>query len=174
MSKALVIAGFAGIGKTYLANKCKNVADLESSEYHYDYSNVDPSEYEKMKGNPNRVVNPDFPQNYIKAIKKAIKKYDIVFIWFQINNGFLQLCEQNGIDYQICIPSREAFKNYKKRYVERGNSERWLSKIEPYYEKCLKYLESDPHKKIILEPDETIEDWLLKNGYKLELKNKKK
>lgn len=37
----------------------------------------------------------------------------------------------------------------------------------------MKYLESDSHKKIILEPDETIEDWLLKNGYKLELKNKK-
>ena len=80
--KGLIISGFGGVGKTFLAKKYKNVIDLESSPYKYDYSTVNKKDYEKLKGTENRTLNPNYPQNYIQAIKEAAKKYDVVCVRF--------------------------------------------------------------------------------------------
>ena len=66
--KGIIISGFGGVGKTYLAKKYKNVVDLESSPFKYDYSNIENLDYEKLKGEPNRIIRKDYPENYIKAI----------------------------------------------------------------------------------------------------------
>ena len=58
MNKPLIIAGFAGIGKTTLAKKYKNVIDLESSIYKWDNTGFEDVPVEQRKGiirkeNPN-------------------------------------------------------------------------------------------------------------------------
>ena len=50
MQKTLIIAEFAGVGKTTLAKKYKNVIDIESSPYKWDYSGMDITNLENLKG----------------------------------------------------------------------------------------------------------------------------
>lgn len=49
MNKPLIIAGFAGIGKTTLAKKYKNVIDLESSIYKWDNTGFEDVQLNKEK-----------------------------------------------------------------------------------------------------------------------------
>ncbi|MDE6292343.1 MAG: hypothetical protein K2L98_01535 [Bacilli bacterium] len=78
--KVKVISVFAGLGKTTVGNKYKNVCDLTSSKYRYDYSNINQEDYEKMKYDKSMIVNPNWPNNYLDALKDAIKNYDIVLV----------------------------------------------------------------------------------------------
>ena len=120
--KGIILAGFGGVGKTSLAKKYKNVVDLEHSPYKYDYSSVKKEDYEKMKGNPNRVRRKGYPQNYFNAIKKATKKFDIVCVQYHANEpeGFY---DGFGTDIILCMPTEAEYKNYIKKFRERGNSE---------------------------------------------------
>ena len=165
MHKKIIIAGFAGIGKTYLANKYKNVVDLESSKFVYNYSNVDQNDYEILNGTKNKILNKEFPQNYIETIKKSIEKYDVILIWLKLE--MLPLYEKNFIDYIICYPSEEAFKDYRNRYIQRGNNEEWINHVTKAHFKYINALRENKHTKIILEKDETLESYLLKHGYNL-------
>ena len=73
----LIIAGFSGIGKTYLGNKYQNVIDLDAASYAYtdiELENLNMEERKGLKRSPNK----DFPNNYIKAIEEAKKQYDII------------------------------------------------------------------------------------------------
>ena len=66
MKKPIIIAGFAGIGKTTLAKKYKNVIDLESSLYKYDNIGLEGIPVEQRKGtirNPNK----DWPRKLYKC-----------------------------------------------------------------------------------------------------------
>lgn len=168
---SLVIAGFAGIGKTILAEKYENVIDLESSPFRWDYSNVAKQDYEKMKGKPNRIPNKNFPQNYFDAIINAQKKYDIICIWLQFQH-IIPFCENNNIDFLFCYPSKEAFEDYKKRYLERGNDINWINNVCNYYYRIYDKLESFKCPKIILNKNETLEDYLLTHDFKLKPKKK--
>ena len=70
----MIISGFAGIGKTTFCKKFKNSIDLESSDFHWIYEedalNMDK---EKRKGTTKKMLNPEWPENYVKAIQEKTK-----------------------------------------------------------------------------------------------------
>ncbi|MDR0462183.1 MAG: tRNA uridine-5-carboxymethylaminomethyl(34) synthesis enzyme MnmG [Christensenellaceae bacterium] len=127
--KTHIFAGIAGIGKTMLAKKYKNVLDLESSSFKYDYSHLKDYDSEKLKGDPSRKLNPNFPENYITAIKDGIGKYDYIFIW--ANDEVFSEYEKNGIDYKIIrpTPSAEIEQEYYQRFRKRGNNDEWAQRV---------------------------------------------
>lgn len=169
MKKGIIISGFGGIGKTTLAKKYKNVIDLESCPYKYDYSNIAPEDFEKMKGCKDRIRNKDYPKNYVEAIKKATEEYDVVCVRYNADEE-VDFYDTYGLDYVVCYPNKKAYKNYLKRFQERGNTPEWIAKNNRFYEICYNRCKDFKGKKIILHDNETLEDALIKRNVKLLLK----
>lgn len=166
MKKWMVIAGFAGIGKTTLAEKYSNVADIESSPYKRDYSWLGSYNTEQVKGKEWRTLNKNFPKNYIEAIKKAQEELDLVLVRIHPEEALPQY-DKYGIDYTLCFPSKEALSEYENRFRERWNNETYIRKVIDSYDKRYEQFKSNPHKKIELSIWETLEDILLKMDFPL-------
>ena len=69
----IVISAFSGLGKTTIERKYKNICDLATSQYRYDFSNVKEEDYEKLKEDKDNKVNKNWPNNYIEALKKQLE-----------------------------------------------------------------------------------------------------
>ncbi len=160
----IVIAGFAGIGKTTLANKYKNVIDLESSLYKYDNSGLENIPIEQRKETI-RKENKDFPLNYIEEIQKQVENYDIVLVFSY--PPVLDIYDKYNIKYILCYPEKEPIDYYRQRYTDRGNNQAYISKMIDTYEERKKEFDERNAPKIILKGNETLEDYLINNGYKL-------
>lgn len=162
-NKPLIISGFGGVGKSTLARKYKNVIDLESSAHQWI---VDPKvgNGENIKASLNREKNPDYPNNYIQAIKDAMKKYDVICVMY---NGTKDPNFLDQFNYVVCYPTKRAFNNhYIRRYRERGNTEEFIEVIKRYYAVCYEKSKNITNK-IVLRDDETLEDALIKRGIEL-------
>lgn len=162
----IIIAGFAGIGKTTLAKKYSNVIDVESSPYKYDYSSTIIDDIEKIKGDKSRIVNKEFPLNYINAINNYINEYDIVLVWIHPEEA-LPYYDEYGLDYYLCFPYKDALQEYKERFINRGNTKEYIDKVIGSYDKRYEQFMNNSHNKIMLSKGETLEDALVKMNIKL-------
>lgn len=164
--EGVIISGFGGVGKTYLAKKYSNVIDLESSPYKYKYTNENKENYEKLKGKEGRILREDYPENYIKAIKEAVKKYDIVCVRYN-GDEKIDFYDTYNLNYMVCYPTKKAYKKYIQRFKDRGNSDEWINKNKQYFEVVYERCKNFKGKKILLHDDETLESALLKRNYTL-------
>lgn len=57
---------------------------------------------EKRKSNPNRILNPQWPQNYFEVLKKVKDKYDYILISDDICDLFLR---SNHYEYWQVYPN---------------------------------------------------------------------
>jgi len=154
----MVVAAFAGTGKTYFAKNHPDIAiDFVLMPYKYI---IDPeAQYdESNKANPNLEWNPGWPVNYIEAIKK-FPSDKIILIpsdW-----KVLRLLEKEKIPYYLCYPKRKAKKAYRKRYVKRGNSQNFLSIFIGEWKSFMDTLREDTYgRHIILRPKQYLSDVL--------------
>lgn len=166
--KGIIIAGFSGIGKTTLAKKYKNVIDLDASEYVYDETDLLNIDIERRKGEY-RKPNPNWPGNYIEAIKKSLYKYDIVLVWDR--EDIIEEYIKNKFNFMVCYPSKNDLDNYVRRYKNRGNSDKYIKMKLNQYDNRIKLYDELKLEKVILNNNETIEDWLLKNNYLVKNEN---
>lgn len=162
--KGIIIAGFATVGKTFISNKYKNVIDLESSYYKYDYSDYKNVNYEKLKGTKNRNENKEWPNNYYKAIKKAQNKYDIIFV--QLHPIHLNYFNNNNIEYYIIYPSLNSWEWVKQRSINRANNEKWLTRLKEVFEQYYEISKNSKCKKIFIVNEQiSLEDILKENKF---------
>ena len=173
MKKGIVVYGFAGVGKTYICNKYKNACDLEEESYRY--LNVDVKNIEKNKG-VIKEENKEFPNNYFKALKQAIKKYDYVFVTYNA----IKFCQDKGIDYLLFFPNIKLKENYLNRYSNRQNSDNFINNLSENFEAFINKEKKDSYaeKIITLKKDEFLEDvfkrlGLIKNNKLLPYNNNK-
>lgn len=126
--KGTIISGFAGIGKTTAALKYDNVIDLESSQFFFNLpNNLTNKDYEKLKGDSSRLINPNGLSDYVDAIIEAKDKYDYVLI--AMFPALIQELNNRNIDVQIVLPHIDDIVTYKRRYQDRGNSKNWIDNM---------------------------------------------
>ena len=155
---AKVFSVFAGLGKTYVGEKYPNVLDLESSPFRYDYTNVKKEDYEKIKEKPNRKINPNWPNNFIDAIKEASNKYDIILV--SPSPDIRELLEQNDIDYTFILPSKDSREILLERYKKRENSQELINLVMVYFDTWSYKEEAYNCPLVILDKDKYLEDYL--------------
>jgi hypothetical protein len=98
MAETIIISAFPGVGKSYLfANSDKLILDSDSS-------NFDKS---------------DFPENYIKHIKKFIGVVDIICV--SSHKEIRDALKINNINFTLVYPKLSDKETYIKRYKDRGS-----------------------------------------------------
>lgn len=133
--RAVIISGSAGVGKTELAKRYSNVLDLDSSAYS---------------------KSPDWPRNYIEAIRLNRKRYDYILIFTKL--------QDLDLDYEFFFPAKSAIPEYEKRLASRGgNWVAWSKTVYEEYDKHYKTAEGFNKPITVLEPGETLESYLLQN-----------
>lgn len=156
-----VISVFAGLGKTTIGNKYSNVCDLQSSPYRYDYSNIEKKDYEKMKSNLSRIVNTEWPKNYLKAIIERINMYDLVLV--PSNIDIRQLLIDNHIEFLFVLPGddNETRQMLLQRYKQRGNNENLIREVMNNFDTWSRNQEDYDYPIVVLDKDKNLEDLLL-------------
>jgi len=125
-----VIASFAGTGKTYLASKYPNIADVDLGSYRWVYDGPSHLPYEQRKAMRQFAENPKWPNNYMSAILDAKSKYDLVLV--------SSTPEISAIIDHNFIPGDCSWDSLEKRYRERGNPERFIELFKTYFGYAIK------------------------------------
>ena len=140
MNKTYIIAGFPGVGKSWLKNKYGDkISDSDSSQFPKD----------------------EFPQNYINHIKSLIGNKIVILV--STHKEVLQELENNNIDYILVYPNRELKDEYLERYKQRGSPEGFINLLNNKWDEFHNDLENTkPFKRIVLNKGEFLKDILNK------------
>ena len=125
----MIIAAYAGTGKTTFAETTSGAIDVPSMPYSWILPETDGREGGKLEGEKGALYhlrNPLFPENYAVEILKAERLYHYVLI---PTNIFVIRClqEEFGRRVLLCYPESGLREEYRERFVRRGNSESFLS-----------------------------------------------
>lgn len=121
-----IFSVFPVSGKTYAAKKLTEqgykVLDLDSSEYSHKYYN-----FSVAGCKVDRVKNPSFPENYIKAIKDAIGEYDFIFV--STHKEVRDALEKEKIKYYLVYPNYDMKSEWIGRCYLRGDNKEFCDKL---------------------------------------------
>ena len=140
MQQKILVFAFPGTGKTFTTQKFKNTCDFESLYYIFDYNkDVLHWHIDKHKGRDDiRTKSPNFPQNYIDALKEELEKGHIVITPFMVNNLIALEAADFDSETRIIVVTHDEndYETVANRFRERGNAEdfvelcrEWLPKI---------------------------------------------
>ena len=123
--KTVIVAAFPGMGKTYMSKVGggKKCLDLDSSRYHWIWKD----------GKQTAEENPDFIRDYLAAIAKELEDqvYDAVFI--SSHDEVRKALKAANIKYFLVFPYYGDRKYYIGLYRQRGNSERFIKRMDKNY-----------------------------------------
>lgn len=125
-----IISAFPGTGKSYFTSISgqKNIVDLDSGDFTLGYAA------------DGKIRNPDFPDNYLRAIKKCIGKADILFVGCQPET--IATLKQEGILFTLVYPERGLKNEYINRFRERRNQRSFINLLNRNWDLFLDFLES--------------------------------
>ena len=155
----MIIAAHAGTGKTTFANMHPDkVVDFTAGPYKYlPNPAFDGLGSEEIKAHPDSCRNWDYPDNYLDAIKQEMGNGKMLVIpsCYMVRS----LLRVEGIPYILCYPRRDAKETYRKRYIDRGNTEEFLDIFIDRWDNFLDLLEGDDYgKHIVMEAYEYLAD----------------
>lgn len=131
----MIICGFAGIGKSYLAKNGKGWVDLESTPFkkNWDlYSDV--------------------------AMHMDKNGYDVMV---SCHKPLRDILIEKGADFYVFVPNIEDKEEYIQRYINRGNTQEFIDMFKSNYEKFLEEIYSDKRLKIVsIDGDKYLKDYV--------------
>ena len=160
MQEGTIICGFAGIGKTTVAKKYKNVIDLESSDFKWIYENSNLTK-EQRKGTEERTPNPGWPENYVINIIQNSNTNNVVLT--SLDKEVRDTLIKWGCKYYVAYPEKDCKESYIERYKKRGNNGNFIKTIEDNFDSWIDDLESEQNK-IVLHSGEYLEDALISHN----------
>ena len=153
----MIIAAYAGTGKTTFAKLYPEaIIDFVSMPYKYELDDED-KRGEAGKANPDNIMRDDWPFNYISAIKQALDSDKILLIPSEFL--VLDILKGEKIPYVLCYPQRDAKEIYRKRFLDRGNTEEFIEIFIDRWDEFIEGLERDSYgQHIVLKPDQFLSD----------------
>jgi hypothetical protein len=115
--KTKVISAFPCCGKSYAFKNSKNYSILDSDSSDFSWC-------KDAEGNPCRVRNPSFPQNYIQHIKDNIGKVDIIFV--SSHKEVRVALDDANIRYCTVYPKEDMLNEWVGRMYLRGSDDEFM------------------------------------------------
>ena len=153
----MIIAAYAGTGKTYFASLYpQKVIDLVCMPYKYIINSNNIFD-ESSKANIDDVLNPNWPLNYLLAIKNNLQSDKIILI--PPDYFILMLLKSENMQYYICYPQRNIKEQYLKRYIDRGNNANFIDIFIGRWDEFIDSYEKDSFgKHIVLQANQFLSD----------------
>ena len=141
----LIIAAYAGTGKTTFAKLYpEKVVDFICMPYKYILEPCQEGvDSEACKANPDNVMRDDWLYNYVAAIKSALDEGKTLLI--PTDMYVLALLRVERIPYILCYPQMNAKEIYRKRYIDRGNTDDFIEIFIGGWERRIAALEQDDY-----------------------------
>ena len=159
----MIIAGFASVGKSTFCEKYKDKA-VDFICMPYKYKNFEElaknlQEGESIKAHDNLELVLGWQNDYFEAIKEYEKKHSDTYIFIPTESIVLKWLYEEGIPYIMIYPEDDLREEYKNRYVNRGDSERFIEIFVDGWDSWMKLLRQCPgDNRIILKSGEFVAD----------------
>ncbi|MDR0306546.1 MAG: hypothetical protein LBI42_06885 [Chitinispirillales bacterium] len=133
-------------------------SDIVLYKYHLD-PDCNEGEIEAGKANPDNTMRMDYPENYVEAIKTVLNEENVILIPPDLS--VLRLLRKDKIPYTLCYPKRDAKEIYRKRFINRGNTENFIDIFIGCWDNFFDSLEKDTHgKHVVMRPHKFLSDIL--------------
>ena len=158
----MIIAAYAGTGKSTFAQRVEGAVDLPIMPYKWILPPTEKSnaELEAEKGARHHLHSPLFPDNYVAKVLRAERESRFVLIPTVF--GVVRcLREEYGRKVFLCYPGGNCREEYRARFLARGNSEAFLELFMDgwdYFLEPVRNYEQGIH--IVMEPGMYLTDLL--------------
>lgn len=153
--RATVVGAFSGTGKSYIGAHYKNTLDLDLGSYKYVYDEDPRIPFEARKAMKEYKINPNWPNNYIEAIKHNARLYDVILVAYSAEIADL-------IDYYFS-PPQTGWAVLEERFKKRGNNSKFIEILRTRFEQEINLPKGKfTHKQ--LGDNEFLEHALIKEG----------
>jgi hypothetical protein len=171
MEQKVLVLAYPGSGKSYLADNYKNVSDFEFQHYRYDYGEFKHLPLEHLKGRAEiRTNNPEWPDNFFKALDIELQKGRIVLVPFA--TSLLEILnyheKSSGVRIIFAIQEKDSLKSLLQSFKNRGNSEEFIERRRNDFQKCHDIIASSKFEKVYINDNEFLSDALSGIGIKFE------
>ena len=125
----MIIAAFAGAGKTHFCNLHPHALDFVIMPFKYkNYTQIATSctESESIKAHLDLELRPDWRDMYYEALINTYHHYPNEVLVIPTDREILFRLDQDDIPYTVVYPNRCLKEEYLARYVARGNTEAFL------------------------------------------------
>jgi hypothetical protein len=155
----MIIAAYAGVGKTtYAKLHAEDTLDFVCMPYKYEQSD-EADKGEAGKACSENTMDPEWPFNYVDALEKI--KDGHKFILIPSDTAVLYLLKERGMPFLLVTPLRSAKEEYRRRFIERGNSNEFIEIFIEHWDSFMDSLERVcPCVRIALDIDEYLTDFM--------------